>query len=138
MKGDETPLALVILAVSDVPRALAFYRHAFGWPLHVDTPVYAEMTLPNALRLGLYERHAFGRNTGQVPTAPAPTALLPTELYFYPPHLEAAMAQIENAGAHVLSPLSVRAWGDEAAYFADPDGNVIVLARPGTPSVRLG
>lgn len=25
---------------------------------------------------------------------------------------------------------SARGWGDEAVYYADPDGNVLVLARP--------
>ena len=28
-----------------------------------------------------------------------------------------------------LSPLAPRDWGDEAAYFADPDGVVIAVAR---------
>ena len=27
-------------------------------------------------------------------------------------------------------PAAPRDWGDEAAYFADPDGNVLVVARP--------
>jgi len=30
----------------------------------------------------------------------------------------------------LLSPLAARPWGHEAAYFADPDGNVVVVARP--------
>ncbi len=33
------------------------------------------------------------------------------------------------AGARELSPLAPRDWGDEAAYFADPDGNVLAVAR---------
>ena len=33
-------------------------------------------------------------------------------------------------GARCLSPLAPRPWGDEAAYFEDPDGNVVVVARP--------
>ncbi len=138
MEVAETHFALMIVAVSDVPRAVAFYRQSFGWEQQADTPVYAELALPNSLRLGLYERHAFSRNTGQVPIAPSGAALTSTELYFRPHPLEAAIARIEQAGARRLSPLSVRAWGDEAAYFADPDGNVIVLARAAPPSVRLG
>lgn len=38
----------------------------------------------------------------------------PTQLYFYTDELTAAR----------------RDWGDEAAYFADPEGNILVIARP--------
>jgi hypothetical protein len=55
--------------VEDLPRALAFYRRAFGWAQPVDTPVYAELALPGGLRLGLYARAAFAANTCQVPAA---------------------------------------------------------------------
>ena len=36
----ETRLALVILAVADLPRARSFYQGAFGWTLAVDEAVY--------------------------------------------------------------------------------------------------
>ena len=36
----------------------------------------------------------------------------------------------ENRLARELSKLAPRDWGEQAAYFADPDGNVIVAARP--------
>jgi uncharacterized glyoxalase superfamily protein PhnB len=41
--------------------------------------------------------------------------------------------RLTAAGARVLSPVAPRDWGDDAAYFADPDGNVIVVARPIAP-----
>lgn len=121
---------LTILAVADLSRSLAFYRAAFGWELAVDTPVYAEWVLPGGMRLGLYERHGFGRNTGRVPVRVGPEDLVPTELYLHATDLEAAIARVEGAGARTLSALAPRDWGDDAAYFADPDGHVIVLARP--------
>ena len=37
---------------------------------------------------------------------------------------------LKSAGARELSALATRAWGDVAAYFADLDGNVLVLAQP--------
>ena len=40
-----------------------------------------------------------------------------------------AIERLVRAGARELSPLAVRPWGDEAAYFADPSGNVLVVAR---------
>jgi catechol 2,3-dioxygenase-like lactoylglutathione lyase family enzyme len=125
----ETKLVLIILAVSDLPRAVEFYQRAFGWPVRVQVPVYVELEMPGGQRLGLYHHEGFGRNTGR-PAALAPAGRTTgTELYFYAPDVPAALARLEAAGATVLSPLQLRPWSDEAAYFADPDGNVVVIAR---------
>ncbi len=121
---------LTILAVEDLPRAVTFYRGAFGWEHLVDVPVYAEFALPGGMRLGLYERKGFGRNTGQTPARIAAGEIVPTELYFHVEDLQAAIDRLTGAGARCLSPLAARDWGDEAAYFSDPDGNVLVVARP--------
>lgn len=123
-------LALIILAVRDLPRAVRFYRDAFDWSQTVDVPVYAEFALPLGQRLGLYERQSFGVNTGQVPAEVLEGELAGTEIYFHVEDIHRAVARVEAAGARKLSPLAERDWGDEAAYFADPDGNVLVLARP--------
>lgn len=122
--------ALTILAVEDLRRSVAFYTTAFDWPQIVDAPVYAEFSLPEGMRLGLYQREGFGRNTGQVPARITSGELAPTELYLYPDDLDEAIPRLEAAGARKLSDRAARDWGDEAAYFADPDGNVLVLARP--------
>jgi len=125
-----TTHALTIVAVDDLRRSVAFYAAAFDWPQVVDAPVYAEFSLPEGMRLGLYQREGFGRNTGQVPAQIASGELAPTELYFYPEDLDEAIRRLEAAGARTLSDRAARDWGDEAAYFADPDGTVLVLARP--------
>lgn len=121
---------LTILAVRDLSRSVAFYLEAFGWEQIVTVPVYVEFLVGNGIRLGLYERTGFGRNIGREPAQIPSGTVGPTELYFYADDLISAIDQLKDAGAIELSPLSQRNWGDEAAYFADPDGNVIVLARP--------
>jgi catechol 2,3-dioxygenase-like lactoylglutathione lyase family enzyme len=122
-------LGLVILAVTDLPRATAFWREALELEPRVQVPVYVELELPGGMGLGLYEREGFGRNTGQVPMRAEPGQLQPTELYFRCDDLEGAIARLERLGARCLSARAPRDWGDEAAYFADPDGNVVVVAR---------
>lgn len=121
---------LTILAVEDLARATAFYRGAFGFAQAVAAPVYSELQLPGGMRLGLYLREGYARNTGVAPALPPPGAIAPTELYFHVDDLEAACSRLRDAGARELSPRSPRDWGDEAAYYADPDGNVLVVARP--------
>lgn len=121
---------LTILAVPQLPPAAEFYRAAFGFDVEVETPVYLELRVPGGQRLGLYQRDGFGRNTGAVPALIPQGELAPVELYFFADDLDAAAARLAGAGARLLSPRAQRPWGDEAAYFADPFGNVLVVARP--------
>jgi len=121
---------LTILAVAEMERSRAFYDRAFGWRKEVDLPVYCEYSLPGGMLLGLYRREGFARNTGIAPAAVPAGAITATEIYLRVEDLPAAVAALEAAGARLLSPAAVRDWGDEAAYFADPDGNVLVAARP--------
>lgn len=123
-------LAVVILAVEDVARSRRFYLDAFGWSTEVDEPVYVEFRLPDGACLGIYDRNGFGRNTGQVPTVAAPGELTPAEVYLRVEDLDEAIVRLETAGARLLSPRAPRNWGDQAAYFADPDGHVLVVATP--------
>jgi steroid delta-isomerase-like uncharacterized protein len=121
--------ALTILAVRDLAAAVHFYKQAFGWQQVVAAPVYVEFALPGAMRLGLYQRESFAKNTGRLPADTPPEGITPTELYFYVEQPDRAVAALLEAGAQLLSGLAARDWGDEAAYVADLDGNVIVVAR---------
>jgi predicted enzyme related to lactoylglutathione lyase len=123
-------LTLILLATSDLKRSVAFYEGVFGWPRVVDAPVTVQFALPGGLCLGLYVESGFAANTGTTPSRPGPGTTSGTELYLHPENLEATLERMERAGGRLLSPLTPRGWGDEAAYFADPDGNVVVLARP--------
>jgi predicted enzyme related to lactoylglutathione lyase len=120
-------LVLLILAVRDRARMMAFYMRVLEWSLVVDVPVYAELQSPDGLRLGLYAEDGFGRNIGIVPEASPP--ITRTELYLQCDELHAVMERAVEAGARVLSPLGPRDWGDEAVYLADPEGNIVVVAR---------
>lgn len=121
---------LTIVAVEDLERAAAFYGRALGWRRSVDAPTYVELEGPAGMRIGLYDRAGFGRNIGRLPARIARGDVAPTELYFYVDDLDEAIGRMRDADATVLSPRATRDWGDEAVYFADPDGNVVVLARP--------
>lgn len=123
-------LVLTLLAVEDLARSVRFYRRAFDWPVAIEVPVMVQFEVPGGGALGVYEKNAFGANTGQVPDLPRPGSLAGTELYFLCDDPAEASARIEAAGARLLSPLAPRPWGDEAAYYADPDGNVLAVARP--------
>jgi predicted enzyme related to lactoylglutathione lyase len=121
-------LGLVIFAVDDVDIAARFYRDAFAWEETVTTAVYVEMSLPAGMRFGLYDRLGFARNVGEYPLAGP--GLTSSEIYIHVDNLDEACARLRRAGARELSPPRARDWGDVVAYFADPDKNVIAVARP--------
>ena len=121
---------LTILTVTDFRKALAFYRAAFDFKQTVDVPVYAEFEMADGRRIGIYERESFGVNTGIVPRQVEAGELSGAELYFYCDSPAQQCAKLMKAGAVELSPWQLRAWGDEAAYYRDPDGHVIVIAKP--------
>ncbi len=120
---------LTVLAVTDVQRSVRFYEAAFGWPRRQDFPIYVELELPGGCGLAFYERGSFGINTGQVPAAVPDGDLTSTELYLRCENLEEATLRLQSAGARELRPRTRKDWGDDVAYFADPEGNVIALAK---------
>jgi uncharacterized protein len=119
----------LVLAVADVDRAHAFYREVFGWTSHLEWPgEYTELVVSDEDRLGLYRRDGYAESAGAEPVelnGHVSTAYL----YVRVDDLDEVIDRLGRAGARKLSPRSRRGWGEEAAYFADPDGNVVAVAR---------
>ena len=120
----------VIFAVSNVRRSVAFYEQAFGWPRNqrIDYSNYVEFELDGG-SLGLYERSGYAEEVGAQPVLVHEDAVAPAYLYVRVDDAVEAAAQLEAAGARPLSPLGDRSWGERAAWFADPDGNVVAVAQ---------
>ena len=119
----------VVLAVEDVDRAYAFYREAFGWESHLEWPgEYVELELPDDDWLGLYRREGYADTAGAEPVE-LNGRVSPAYLYVRVDDVGEAEKRLRRAGAKALSPRSERGWGDEAAYFADPDGNVVAVGK---------
>ena len=69
-------------------------------------------------------------NTGRRPQRPIRGATTATELYFYVADLAGTIEHVISCGAGLLAGAEPRAWGEEVAYLADPEGNVLALAKP--------
>jgi predicted enzyme related to lactoylglutathione lyase len=121
---------LLVLSCEDVARAKAFYVRALGWQVKADLPVYVEMAAPTGLRLGLYARDLYAANTGEPPPSAPRVGTTACELYLYVDDPRAALQRLVAAGGRILTPVAPRRWGDEAGYAADPEGNVVAVARP--------
>lgn len=127
---DATSHILTVFAVSDVEACVTFYERAFGWTRRADFPIYVELELPGGQGVAFYERGAFGANTGTVPDPVPQGSLTGAELYLRCEDLDAAIERISALGARVLRPRTRKDWGDDVAYYADPEGNVLALSQP--------
>jgi catechol 2,3-dioxygenase-like lactoylglutathione lyase family enzyme len=121
----------VIFAVSDLERSLEFYERAFGWPRNdaIDYAEYVELHTPDGGTLGLFERTGFAALVGAEPVRIENGGVAPGYLYVRLDDVEAAVRRLEGVGARPLSRLAPRSWGERAAWFADPDGNVVAVAH---------
>jgi predicted enzyme related to lactoylglutathione lyase len=120
----------VIFAVSDVGRSVAFYQGVFDWPRNeqIDYREYVELHAPDGT-LGLCERETYAGLTQATPMTPQNGDVSPAYLYVRVADVGTTIAKLDEAGARPLAPLSRRSWGEEAAWFADPDGNVVAVAQ---------
>jgi predicted enzyme related to lactoylglutathione lyase len=128
--GDYPVAVQVIFAVTDLARTLEFYETAFGWPRNgrIDFANYVELLPRDGGSVGLYEKDGFAAEVGAEPVDVSDGQVAPAYLYVRVDDVSATAARVEEAGGRPLSPLSRRAWGEDAAWFADPDGNVVAVA----------
>jgi catechol 2,3-dioxygenase-like lactoylglutathione lyase family enzyme len=107
--------------VTDLTRAVEFYRDTLGLPLRFQEEQfgYASFT-PEGVRLGIARVDSntpessslVGRHTG---------------VGFGVPDLDAAYAQLKGKGVRFTMVPTKQPWGGYMATFADPDGNIFYL-----------
>jgi predicted enzyme related to lactoylglutathione lyase len=123
-------LELVIIPVSDIDRAKAFYTDKAGFNADHDHTVSDEIRFVQLTPLGSACSIAIGKGI----TDAAPGSV--TGLQMVVPDIEAAHDELVKRGAEV-SEIQELAWG-RFVFFADPDGNKWavqqLLPRGGTAS----
>ncbi len=127
-----------VLPVSEMARSVEFYRQVFGWPVSVEDPNYVEFELPKNRRLALCRRETIAKTTGVPLKADSADALSGLELHFYGEDAPHIVARLVGAQAQQLTHPSKFGRFDDASYFVDPDGHLLVISlRPtGTPDQK--
>ena len=127
---------IITLAVSDLGRALAFYRDGLGLetPGIVGTEFAADeenaagavvmFTLADGLVLALYPRSELARDAGQPPQPPASGEFSLGHLVESRQEVDSVLAAAEAAGATLTGGPRERPWGIYSGYFRDPDGHL--------------
>jgi lactoylglutathione lyase len=121
-------LDYVVLVVSDLDRAVAFYTDVLGLPLKHRSGPFAQLSTGQT-RLALYERGAMAETLGFDLEPPRPEAAA-FEIGFLVPDVDHAFEELCARGAVPVTPPTDRPWGQRTAYVRDPDGHLIELAAP--------
>jgi predicted enzyme related to lactoylglutathione lyase len=108
-------LELVILPVTDVDRAKAFYAEQAGFTVDHDHTISDDLRFVQITPPGSACSIAFGK--GLVDSAPGSTKGLQVVV----DDIDKAREQLDTGGVDV-SPIDDQAWG-RFVYFSDPDGN---------------
>jgi lactoylglutathione lyase len=122
-----TRIGYVIQFVSDLDRAVGFYRDVIGVPLRFRDEAYAEFATEGA-KFALFPRSEMPALIGlDVPSDPVrwPQG----EIAFFVEDVDAEHARLRAAGVPVLAAPTDRPWGERTLHVADPDGNVVELTR---------
>lgn len=124
-----------ILYVADQSRSTAFYRDLLRMDPVLDVPGMTEFTLSDGYKLGLMPENGIARIiSGALPHPSTGRGVPRCELYLLVDDLDAAIAGAEAAGAALVHASADRDWGHRVAYYADPDGHVIAMARDIRPT----
>jgi uncharacterized protein len=127
---------VITLAVSDLDRALAFYRDGLGLASEGviaseftgddDTPAGAIVLfrLHGGLLLALYPRSELAKDAGIAPGPARPGEFSLGHLVATRPDVDALLARAEAAGATLTDRPHDRPWGIYSGYFRDPDGHL--------------
>ena len=144
----EPRINVITLAVSDLERALAFYREGLG----LDSPgaigtefagddenpagAVAMFQLDGGLILALYPRTELAKDANISAGDPQSGEFSIGHLVTARSDVDALLAQAEAAGARPTGPPHDRPWGIYAGYFRDPDGHLWEIIY--NPRLELG
>ncbi len=119
--------AYLVLIVSDLERALAFYTDVLGLRLGHRSGPYAQLDTATT-RIALFERQAMQQTLG-FKLAPAAENAPAFEIGFKVDDVDTVYAELIGRGVIPVTPPTDRPWGQRTAYLRDPDGNLIELVQ---------
>lgn len=127
-------MTLVSLGVSDLGRALHFYRDGLGWTLSsASTGDFALFAMSGGVGLVLYPRHLLAEDAGITDTGGWSGVTLAQNVDSRE-QVDELLAQAVAAGGTLVSKAAEKPWG-YTGYFTDPDGHPWEIAF--VPSLPL-
>ncbi len=126
---------LITLGVSDLERAVRFYRDGLGFPLS-SASVAGEVAFfrTGGVVLALWSRTSLAKDANLAPESSGFPGFALAHNVRSKEEVDAVLAQAEAAGGRILKAANDTDWGGYSGYFADPDGFLWEVAwNPGFP-----
>jgi catechol 2,3-dioxygenase-like lactoylglutathione lyase family enzyme len=123
-------VSVITLGVSDLDRALAFYRDGLGWSTEGIVGTEFEggavvfFRLTSGSMLALWPQQELARDAGLPPPQPGPPVFSLGHNVRSKAEVDRILAQAEQAGATITAPAHDQVWGGYSGYFRDPDGHL--------------
>lgn len=138
----EPRINIVTLGVSDLERAVAFYRDGLGWPLS-ETSSSEEIAFfkSSGTVLALYPRKDLAADANMEAGAGANefSGFTLAQNVADKEQVSRVLRDAEAAGAAIVKEAQDVFWGGHSGYFADPDGHLWEVAyNPYVPLAEDG
>lgn len=127
-------ITLITLGVSDLERAVAFYRDGLGLPSEgivgreFEHGAVAFFPLSGGLRLALWAQADLAHDSGLPMTPVSATAFCLAHNVVRREAVDEVMDQAERAGAEIVKRAEDTFYGGYAGYFRDLDGHLWEVA----------
>jgi catechol 2,3-dioxygenase-like lactoylglutathione lyase family enzyme len=127
-------IKVITLGVSDLEKALVFYRDGLGLPTQgiigteFENGAVVFFNMNDDMILALYPRAALAKDAGVTMGPTSASELSIGHIVGSRQEVDAIMRQAQSAGAHVTDAARDRFWGGYSGYFQDPDGHLWEIA----------
>jgi uncharacterized protein len=118
----EQRVSLITLGVADLDRSRAFYER-LGWRRSMPQAEGVVFFQTGGMVVALFPRADLARSAGLAPEGQGFGGIMLAHNTRSREAVDAVLAEAVAAGATLLQPGQVAAWGGYCGYFADPDGH---------------
>ncbi len=131
----EPRITLLTIGVSDLPRAVRFYRDGLGLPTTYKDGDPVAFFNTSGTRLSLYPlKDLVADISSDVQPAKGFGGITLAHNVHTREEVATVLAQAERAGGTIVKPAQDAFWGGHSGYFRDPDGYYWEVAwNPGLP-----
>jgi len=116
-------ISLISLGVTDLPRALHFYRDGLGWPLSRASVGDIAFFQAGGVVLALYPRVLLAADAHVSPEGSGFGGITLAHNVRQKEDVDRVLADAVAAGALLMKAAEEAEWGGYSGYFADPDGH---------------
>ena len=118
----EPRISIVTLGVTDLPRAVEFYRDGLGLPLYDENTESIAFFQNRGTWLALYPREALAKDVGSDATGSGFSGVTLAHNVRTREEVDDLLDVAVAAGATLMKPAEDTFWGGYSGYFADPEG----------------